>query len=164
MILNNMKRAIAGSLCNVSSDYIMGVNVNGENQCLAYSGYINAFKNMKNVNNYGIPDGGAFLLGTGTGEITSNDYCLFELFEDYSTVEQNFISCYSDTYRKSNSIAFLTRTITNTSDSAVTITECGWCAKYDRLSAVLLTHDLLSTPLVLEPNETGTITVEISIE
>ena len=162
MILQNFKKAISGILSSVGSDKIVAVNINGEEQVLAYSGGVQDMTSKLGKSNvYYIPYRIALLLGTGTGEITEDDYCLFEIFSDYTTVSVQLLPQYG--IRGSKDLIILNKTIQNTSDTPFTITEMGWAGKYDRLPACMFTHDLLETPVTLQPDDMYTFTLRIKL-
>lgn len=162
MILQNFKKAISGILSNVGSSSIVAVNVNGEEQVLAYSGAVHDMTSRLGKENvYDINQYSALLLGTGTGEITEDDYCLFEIFSDYTTVSVQLLPQYG--IRGSKDLIILNKTIQNTSDTPFTITEMGWAGKYDRLPACMFTHDLLETPVTLQPDDMYTFTLRIKL-
>lgn len=162
MILQNFKKAIGGVLANASNDRIVAVNVNGEEQALAYSGGVSMMtNNLGKENVYDVNQYSALLLGTGTGEITEDDYCLFEIFSDYTTVSVQLLPQYG--IRGSKDLIILNKTIQNTSDTPFTITEMGWAGKYDRLPACMFTHDLLETPVTLQPDDMYTFTLRIKL-
>ncbi len=162
MILQNFKKAISGALAGVGSSNVVAVNVNGEEQALAYSGSIyNMTSKLGKENVYDINEYSALLLGTGTGEITEDDYCLFEIFSDYTTVSVQLLPQYE--IRGSKDLIILNKTIQNTSNAPFTITEMGWAGKYDRLPACMFTHDLLETPITLQPDDMYTFTLRIKL-
>lgn len=164
MILQNMKRALSGVWFRVENTNIACVDVNGEEQPLSNYSYPNNFlNNLKETKNYDVPDGVGIVLGTGIGEVTKGDYCLFELWSDYDIISQSYIPAYSASYRNTDDIMYFSKTIKNTSNLPVTITEVGLVCRYNSAARILLIHDVLDTPLTLEPDETGTVTVRVAI-
>lgn len=162
MILQNFKKVLSGALAYAASANIVAVNVNGEEQALAYSGNVSDMTNSLGKENvYDINERSALLLGTGTGEITEDDYCLFEIFSDYTTVSVQLLPQYG--IRGSKDLIILSKTIQNTSNAPFTITEMGWAGKYDRLPACMFTHDLLETPVTLQPDDMYTFTLRIKL-
>ena len=164
MILQNMKRALWAEWFDVENINIACVDVDGNEQPFSTYGRPVAFlKTLREVKNYDVPDGVGIVLGTGIGEVTKEDYCLFELWSDYDIISQSYIPAYSASYRNTDDIMYFSKTIKNTSNSPVTITEVGLVCKYASSARILLIHDVLDTPLTLEPDETGTVTVRVAI-
>ena len=164
MILQNMKRALSGIWFSVENTNIACVDVNGEEQPLSNYGYPNNFlKTLKETKNYVVWDGVGIVLGTGIGEVTKEDYCLFELWSDYDIISESYTPTYSANYRNTDDIMYFSKTIKNTSNSPVTITEVGLVCRYNSAATILLIHDVLDTPLTLEPDEVGTVTVRVAI-
>lgn len=172
MVLNNFKKimwgsAIAGKQNEVIvrryDDTIGGCSTSSNASGILARGFDYSFNK---------PDGyttdmkyGLFL-GTGTGEVTENDYCLFELLSDYETVLGSVANCYGTNDVDSNDIFVVTKTIKNTSDTAITITELGLCLSmfdYGTSKYTLLTHDLLETPVTLEPDDMYTFTLRVKL-
>ena len=164
MILQNMKRALSGIWFDVENINIACVDVDGNEQPLSTYGRPLAFlKTLREVKNYNVEDGVGIVLGTGIGEVTKEDYCLFELWSNYDIISQSYTPTYSASYRNTDDIMYFSKTIKNTSNSPVTITEVGLVCKYASSARILLIHDVLDTPLTLEPDETGTVTVRVAI-
>lgn len=94
------------------------------------------------------------IIGTGTGTVSENDYCLFNQDSNCTCV-----SASSST--TSNLTKEYTATFQNNSESNVTITETGIVAYvyiYNDMYTVLLDHTLLETPVIIPAGETRTIT------
>lgn len=94
------------------------------------------------------------IIGTGTGTVSENDYCLFNQDSNCTCV-----SAASST--TSNLTKSYTATFQNNSESDVTITEtgvAGQCWLYNDYFTVLLEHTLLETPVIIPAGETRTIT------
>ena len=94
------------------------------------------------------------IIGTGTGTVSENDYCLFNQYSDCTCG-----SASSST--TSNLTKSYTATFQNNSESDVTITETGivgdiWV--YNSFYKLLLEHTLLETPVIIPAGETRTIT------
>lgn len=93
------------------------------------------------------------IIGTGTGTVSENDYCLFNQDSKCTCV-----SAASST--TSNLTKSYTATFQNNSESDVTITETGivgdvWI--YNNFYELLLEHTLLETPVIIPAGETRTI-------
>lgn len=94
------------------------------------------------------------IIGTGTGVISENDYCLFNQDSDCTCV-----SASSST--TSNLTKSYTATFQNNSESDVTITETGIVGNiwvHNNFYKLLLEHTLLETPVIIPAGETRTIT------
>jgi len=94
------------------------------------------------------------VIGTGTGAVSENDYCLFNEASNCTCV-----SAASST--TSNLTKSYTATFQNNSESDVTITETGivgYVHIYKYLCTILLEHTLLETPVIIPAGETRTIT------
>ena len=172
MILNNFKKILWGS---AYSEQQSNISVR------LYDGSISGCSSSANTTGYlgrgyryifGKPESftenrqfGLFL-GTGTGEVTENDYCLFELYSDYEPVSGSIKNCYGTNDVDNNDIFVITKTIKNTSDTAITITELGLCLSmysYNTSYYTLLTHDLLETPVTIEPDDMYTFTLRVKL-
>lgn len=168
MILNNLKKVLWAGQRWVAQQSTYVKHYNGTVQGYTDSGSIsvNLFqKYNKDFNNVDVnlSDGtiGMFL-GTGTGEVTENDYCMFEIFTDYASQSVSIVDCITQSDVDSSDITVLTKTIKNTSGSTVTITELGLCGCY-YTAYTLLTHDLLDNPVTLEPDDMYTFTLRIKL-
>lgn len=94
------------------------------------------------------------IIGTGTGTVSENDYCLFNQDSNCTCV-----SAASST--TSNLTKSYTATFQNNSESDVTITETGVVGKiwlYNDTFPMLLEHTLLETPVIIPAGGTRTIT------
>lgn len=94
------------------------------------------------------------IIGTGTGTVSENDYCLFNQDSNCTCV-----SAASST--TSNLTKSYTATFQNNSESDVTITETGIvgrCWLYNGCYTMLLEHTLLETPVIIPAGGTRTIT------
>lgn len=94
------------------------------------------------------------IIGTGTGTVSENDYCLFNQDSNCTCV-----SAASST--TSNLTKSYTATFQNNSESDVTITETGVVGKIDLsrdMFIILLEHTLLETPVIIPAGGTRTIT------
>lgn len=94
------------------------------------------------------------IIGTGTGTVSENDYCLFNQDSNCTCV-----SASSST--TSNLTKSYTATFQNNSESDVTITEtgvAGECWVYNYWFTMLLEHTLLETPVIIPAGGTRTIT------
>lgn len=94
------------------------------------------------------------IIGTGTGVVSENDYCLFNQDSNCTCV-----SASSST--TSNLTKSYTATFQNNSESDVTITETGIVGNIDIPSChitTLLEHTLLETPVIIPAGEIRTIT------
>jgi len=94
------------------------------------------------------------VIGTGTGAVSENDYCLFNQDSNCTCV-----SAASST--TSNLTKSYTATFQNNSESDVTITETGivgYVYIYNNFFTILLEHALLETPVIIPAGETRTIT------
>ena len=94
------------------------------------------------------------IIGTGTGTVSENDYCLFNQDSNCACV-----SAASST--TSNLTKSYTATFQNNSESDVTITETGVvgeCWLYNDWFTILLEHTLLETPVIIPAGGTRTIT------
>lgn len=94
------------------------------------------------------------IIGTGTGTVSENDYCLFNQDSNCTCV-----SAASST--TSNLTKSYTATFQNNSESDVTITETGVAGKiwlYNDWFTMLLEHTLLETPVIIPAGGTRTIT------
>lgn len=94
------------------------------------------------------------IIGTGTGTVSENDYCLFNQDSNCTCV-----SAASST--TSNLTKSYTATFQNNSESDVTITEtgiAGECWVYNYWYTMLLEHTLLETPVIIPAGGTRTIT------
>lgn len=94
------------------------------------------------------------VIGTGTGAVSENDYCLFNEASNCTCV-----SAASST--TSNLTKSYTATFQNNSESDVTITETGivgYVYIYNNYFTILLEHTLLETPVIIPAGETRTIT------
>ena len=94
------------------------------------------------------------IIGTGTGTVSENDYCLFNQDSNCTCV-----SAASST--TSNLTKSYTATFQNNSESDVTITETGVAGKfwiYNNSYTMLLEHTLLETPVIIPAGGTRTIT------
>lgn len=94
------------------------------------------------------------IIGTGTGTVSENDYCLFNQDSNCTCV-----SAASST--TGNLTKSYTATFQNNSESDVTITETGIAGKcwvYNNTYTMLLEHTLLETPVIIPAGGTRTIT------
>lgn len=94
------------------------------------------------------------IIGTGTGTVSENDYCLFNQDSNCTCV-----SAASST--TSNLTKSYTATFQNNSESDVIITETGVAGKIwltDDMFTMLLEHTLLETPVIIPAGGTRTIT------
>ena len=94
------------------------------------------------------------IIGTGTGTVSENDYCLFNQDSNCTCV-----SAASST--TSNLTKSYTATFQNNSESDVTITETGIAGKIwlnGDIFTILLEHTLLETPVIIPAGGTRTIT------
>lgn len=94
------------------------------------------------------------IIGTGTGTVSENDYCLFNQDSNCTCV-----SAASST--TSNLTKSYTATFQNNSESEVTITETGVAGKIwlsNDVFTILLEHTLLETPVIIPAGGTRTIT------
>lgn len=94
------------------------------------------------------------IIGTGTGTVSENDYCLFNQDSNCTCV-----SAASST--TSNLTKSYTATFQNNSESDITVTETGIVGKcwlYNNGFAMLLDHTLLETPVIIPAGGTRTIT------
>lgn len=94
------------------------------------------------------------IIGTGTGTVSENDYCLFNQDSNCTCV-----SAASST--TSNLTKSYTATFQNNSESDITITETGVAGKcwlYNNCFTMLLEHTLLETPVIIPAGGTRTIT------
>lgn len=94
------------------------------------------------------------IIGTGTGTVSENDYCLFNQDSNCTCV-----SAASST--TSNLTKSYTATFQNNSESDVTITETGVVGRIDLsrdMFIILLEHTLLETPVIIPAGGTRTIT------
>lgn len=94
------------------------------------------------------------IIGTGTGTVSENDYCLFNQDSNCTCV-----SAASST--TSNLTKSYTATFQNNSESDITITEtgvAGRCWIYNNCFTMLLEHTLLETPVIIPAGGTRTIT------
>ena len=94
------------------------------------------------------------IIGTGTGTVSDNDYCLFNQDSNCTCV-----SASSST--TSNLTKSYTASFQNNSESDITITETGIvgrCWIYNNYYTMLLEHTLLETPVIIPAGGTRTIT------
>ena len=94
------------------------------------------------------------IIGTGTGTVSENDYCLFNQDSNCTCV-----SASSST--TSNLTKSYTASFQNNSESDITITETGIvgrCWLYNNFFTMLLEHTLLETPVIIPAGGTRTIT------
>lgn len=94
------------------------------------------------------------IIGTGTGTVSENDYCLFNQDSNCTCV-----SAASST--TGNLTKSYTATFQNNSESDVTITETGVAGKIwltNNWFTMLLEHTLLETPVIIPAGGTRTIT------
>ena len=94
------------------------------------------------------------IIGTGTGTISENDYCLFNQCSDCTCVSASSTTT-------SNLTKSYTATFRNNSESDVTITETGIVGNiwvYNNFYKLLLEHTLLETPVIIPAGKTRTIT------
>lgn len=94
------------------------------------------------------------IIGTGTGTVSENDYCLFNQDSNCTCV-----SAASST--TGNLTKSYTATFQNNSESDITITEtgvAGQCWLYNNYFTMLLEHTLLETPVIIPAGGTRTIT------
>lgn len=94
------------------------------------------------------------IIGTGTGTVSENDYCLFNQDSNCTCV-----SAASST--TSNLTKSYTASFQNNSESDITVTETGIvgrCWLYNGYYTMLLEHTLLETPVIIPAGETRTIT------
>lgn len=94
------------------------------------------------------------IIGTGTGTVSENDYCLFNQDSNCTCV-----SAASST--TSNLTKSYTATFQNNSESDVIITETGVAGKIwltGDMFTMLLEHTLLETPVIIPAGGTRTIT------
>lgn len=94
------------------------------------------------------------IIGTGTGTVSENDYCLFN--QDSNCTCMSAASSTTSNLTKS-----YTATFQNNSESDITITETGivgQCWLYNDSFTMLLEHTLLETPVIIPAGGTRTIT------
>lgn len=94
------------------------------------------------------------IIGTGTGTVSENDYCLFNQ-------DSNCTCASAASSTTSNLTKSYTATFQNNSESDVTITEtgiAGQCWVYNNNYTMLLEHTLLETPVIIPAGGTRTIT------
>lgn len=172
MVLNNFKKILWGSAYSEQQNNISVRLYDGSISGCSSSGNTTGCLGRGFSFIWGKPESftedGQFglFLGTGAGEVTENDYCLFELYSDYESVSGSIKNCYDTNNVDSNDIFVITKTIKNTSDTAITITELGLCLSmyaYHTSSYTLLTHDLLDNPVTLEPDDVYTFTLRVKL-
>jgi len=118
-----------------------------------YVGLTSALSDTLKTNDY-YSKSAHLIIGTGTGTISENDYCLFNEASNCTCV-----SAASST--TSNLTKSYTATFQNNSESDVTITETGIMGKLyieNGWYKVLLEHTLLETPVIIPAGGTRTIT------
>ena len=123
---------------------------NSTKQCVALA---SALSDTLKTNDY-YSNSAYLIIGTGTGTVSENDYCLFNQDSDCTCV-----SAASST--TSNLTKSYTATFQNNSESDITITETGIVGKLyieNNLRKVLLEHTLLETPVIIPAGGTRTIT------
>lgn len=94
--------------------------------------------------------------GSGTTPPQKTDYKL----ENYITTGLTYSG---NNTNSTNGIVNWVQTVQNTSTAQITITEVGLFTRgnTESFSAFLLTHTVLDTPVVLQPNEVKTFTITI---
>lgn len=110
------------------------------------------------------------LVGNGTGDVTADDYTL-------NMIDTNVLKPLSNTAKNGGNInnwtrlSTVTTTFNNVSDADVTVTELGIAYQSGTTSGgvttwtrVLLTRELLDTPVTIKPGESYTFTAVIDIK
>lgn len=101
------------------------------------------------------------VLGTGTTPATAADIKLENVTEDYEIITQT-----KDVPLKfSSSIMTITRTVRNTGNASLTISEVGLYASYANAftGAIMLAREVIE-PVVLQPGEKHPFTMDICVE
>ena len=107
-------------------------------------------------------------LGIGTSEVTEDDYALEFIYSNIQSVGYSVVNSYNVQDDKVVRTVVVTNTFKNNGTEAITITEYGiirraWYATSSSYP-VLLTRDLLETPLTAQAGESFTISIEFKIE
>lgn len=132
---------------------IEGTEFNKSNTVYNSSAFVSALSDTLKTSS-GTQNSSWLIIGTGTGTVSENDYCLFN--------QDSTCTCVSaSSSTTSNLTKEYTATFQNNSESNVTITETGIVAYVtigDNTHTVLLDHTLLDTPVTIPAGETRTIT------
>lgn len=126
-------------------------NISNSNKL--YVGLTSALSDVLKTNDY-YSNSAHLIIGTGTGTVSENDYCLFNQCSNCTCV-----SASSST--TSNLTKSYTATFQNNSESDVTVTETGIVGKLyieNNWYKVLLEHTLLEIPVIIPAGGTRTIT------
>lgn len=126
-------------------------NIGNSNQL--YVGLTSALSDTLKTNDYN-NNSAHLIIGTGTGTISENDYCLFNQCSNCTCVSASSTTT-------SNLTKSYTATFQNNSESDVTVTETGIVGKLyieNKWFKVLLEHTLLETPVIIPAGGTRTIT------
>lgn len=102
----------------------------------------------------GTNDSSWLIIGTGTGTVSENDYCLFNQ-------DSNCTCVGASSSTTSNLTKSYTASFQNNSESDITVTETGivgQCWLYNDYFTILLEHTLLETPVIIPAGGTRTIT------
>lgn len=112
-----------------------------------------AFPANYNLSGFGSVTGAGIVIGGGSTPATMEDYTLEDqIYSGFSAL----CNCFASQTDISTSKSMMcTATITNTSDSDITVREIGYVRSY-RYEAVLMERTVLETPVVITPNETRT--------
>lgn len=112
-----------------------------------------AFPANYNLSGFSAVAGAGIVIGGGTTPATVEDYTLEDqIYSGFSAL----CNCFASPTDISTSKSMMcTATITNTSDSDITVREIGYVRSY-RYEAVLMERTVLETPVIIKPNETRT--------
>ena len=168
MFTKNFKNLMVLNLFNAKSNYtdldidttvyptyydIEGKERNKGNGVWNCGAFVSALSDTLKTSS-GTQNSSCLIIGTGTGTVSENDYCLFNQDSNCACV-----SASSST--TSNLTKEYTATFQNNSESDVTITETGIVGYVyidNNFFTVLLEHTLLETPVIIPAGETRTIT------
>lgn len=131
----------------------------------------NACKTVEGVvtnSGYGISSGlmkfsPSMVIGTGVTPAKKTDFKMEEPI-DSSKYDQSVSFYCTNDYEKENASAKIVGIITNNSDETLNITEVGYICRngtQNYSTYHLMVHEVYTTPIVLGPGETKSITIEL---
>lgn len=166
MILNNYWKAmtifsyIQGGGYSSDTVDIGLVGIDGQSVPVPYRFYDQVpFKNAINLRDSYI----SAVVGKGTGDISANDY---SLFDDCTADFANYSTTYSISPVDDGFSQRVTITGRNNTDSEITITEAGIIksygndTSYDTWKPVMFAKVLLDNPITVQPNSSFVLTLE----
>lgn len=154
MITNNVIQMLKGS--TVSNPSAKFKYYNGQIAYWANRDFSSFFNSDLSNSDYSQDEGLSMLVGSGNSTPTNDQYMLDNIITSYSVIAQNHTFFQADF---DDRLVLVNRTIQNTSDSNIAITELGVFG-----SGIMIAREVLPEPVTLQPGEKHTFTMSIGLE